>query len=172
MWNLPPFSTHSVSSLLNTLWGVQMCQPGFLFLRPPRLLWPNIPNTDVQVRLVVSVSKMTHSRFHNTRTHARTARLGPHLLLRLLADIRPQFLHAYSSACSTNQSRDDAVMKLLTRGQWYVSRPYGVIHSSGDLGRRFKSPPERRYRAEDIFCRAFLSDALISRRRQLITAGI
>lgn len=28
-WNLPPFSTHSVSSLLNTLWGVQMCQPGF-----------------------------------------------------------------------------------------------------------------------------------------------
>lgn len=29
MWNLPPFSTHSVSSLLNTLWGVQMCQPGF-----------------------------------------------------------------------------------------------------------------------------------------------
>lgn len=113
-----------------------------------------MPNTDVHMRLVVSVSKMTHSRFHNTRTHARAERLGLHLLLRLLTHTRPQFLHAYDSACSTNRSKDDTVMKLLTRGLWYVSRLYGVKYS-GDFRRRFKSPPERRYRAEDIFAEPF-----------------
>lgn len=150
---LSPLSTHSVSSLLNTLWGVQMCHTGF-FLRLPHLLWPNMPNTDVHMRLVVSVSETTRSRFHNARTHTCAKRLGLHLLLRLLTHTCPQLLHAYDSACSTNQSKDDTVMELPTRGLWYVSRRHGSKHS-GDFGRRFKFLPEWRYRAEDIFAEPF-----------------
>lgn len=129
------------------------------FPRLPHLQWPNMPNKDDTQQ----VPRHVHERDARTRiccyvTHAH-----------------PRFLHAYKSAGSTNRSKDNTVRKLLTRGVRHVSRTRGVKKKkSSDFGRRFKSLPEQGAAERRTFCRAFffLSDALILRRRQLITAGV
>lgn len=85
-------------------------------LRLPCVLWPNMPNTAVHMRLVASGNKMTESRLppHLTPSlpphlplllHMKQGCLGLHLLRCPLARTHPQFRHVYRSACSTNHCK-------------------------------------------------------------------
>lgn len=144
------FSAFLVSSLFNTLCGSR-CAHLVLF-------W-GFPIFSRLIGLIKTLewgwwSLPARRHAAGSPTRARAGRLGLHLLL---THTHPHLLHADSSAGSNNRSKDDTVMKLLTRGVRYVSRMHGVKKKKGlDFGRRVQSLPEQRHRVEDILPSLFI----------------